>query len=81
MPAARIFSTGAVPLASFMLLSGLCETPTSRRARIAMSAGVSQTPCAATVRGPQNPIESRNAVDVMWYFSRDVFTSSAVSAR
>ncbi len=46
-----------------------------------MSAGVTQTPCAASVRGPQKPIESRNAVGVMWYCSRDVFTSSAVSAR
>ena len=29
-PAARYFGTGATPLASFMLLSGLCETPTPR---------------------------------------------------
>ena len=33
-PAARYFPTGAVPLASFMLLSGLCDTPTPRRLRI-----------------------------------------------
>ena len=32
--ARRIAGTGAVPLASFMLLSGLCETPTPRVARM-----------------------------------------------
>ena len=59
----------AVPLASFMLLSGLCETPTWRRARIAMSAGVTQTPCAASVRGPQKPIDSRYRAGVALYCS------------
>ena len=58
-PAARYFGTGAVPLASFMLLSGLCETPTPRRFRIAMSSSFTQTPCAASVRGAQKPIDSR----------------------
>ena len=52
-------SPAPTPLASFMLLSGLCETPTLRRFRIAMSSSVTQTPCAASVRGPQKPIDSR----------------------
>ena len=34
-----------------------------------MSAGVTQTPCAAIVCGPQNPIDSRKPVGVSWYFS------------
>ena len=58
-PAARYFGTGAAPLASFMLLSGLCAMPTARRFRIAMSSSVTQMPCAASVRGPQKPIDSR----------------------
>ena len=46
-----------------------------------MSAGVSVTACAASVRGPQKPSDSRNAVGVAWYLSCDVFISSLVSAR
>ena len=59
-PAARYPVTGAVPLASFMLLSGLCDTPTPRRARVATSSGETQTPCAASVRAPvKKPNDSR----------------------
>ena len=46
-----------------------------------MSAGVSHTPCAAIVRGPQNPIDSRNCVGVVLYRSRAILISSRVSAR
>ena len=59
MPAARYLVTGAVPLASFMLLSGLCDTPTPCFFRIWMSSSFTQTPCAASVRGPQKPSDSR----------------------
>ena len=38
MPSASIRTTGATPLASFMLLEGQCATPTPRAFRIAMSA-------------------------------------------
>ena len=48
-----------MPLASFMLLSGLCETPTPRAFSIAMSASVTQTPCAATTPGPEKAERSR----------------------
>ena len=58
-PAARYFSTGAAPLASFILLSGLCEMPTLCFFRIAMSSSVTQMPWAATVFGPQKPSDSR----------------------
>ena len=58
-PADRMATTLAEPLASFMLLSGLCDTPTCLAASIAMSSGESHTACAATVRGPQNPRVSR----------------------
>ena len=64
-----------------MLLSGLCDTPTACRFKIAMSSGVTQTPCAASVRGLQNPMESRYAAGVIWCCSRDWRTSSSVSAR
>ncbi len=46
-----------------------------------MSAGVRCTPCAAIVRSPQKPIDSRNAVGVALYLSRAILTSSRVSAR
>ena len=41
--AARYAFTGAMPLASFMLLSGLCETPTPRDLSSAMSLSFTQT--------------------------------------
>ncbi len=69
-PARRNAGTGAVPLASFMLLSGLCETPTPRAFRMSMSFGLTWTTCAASVRGPKNPIESRNPTGVALCFSR-----------
>ena len=64
-----------------MLVSGLCETPTFRDASSAMSASSSHTPCAASVRGPQNPIDSRYAVGDRPCAFREAFASSAVSAR
>ena len=48
-------TTGATPLASFMLLEGQCATPTPRAFRIAMSASFTQTQCAATVRPLKTP--------------------------
>ncbi|MNP23544.1 hypothetical protein D3C76_1162590 [compost metagenome] len=42
-PAASIFSTGAAPEASFILLTGLCATPTLRSAIKAISASSTQT--------------------------------------
>ncbi len=59
-PARRYAVTGAVPLASFMLLSGLCDTPTPRAFSIAMSASDTHTPCAASTPGP----EEAEAVEV-----------------
>jgi len=47
-------TTGATPLASFMLLEGQCATPTPRAFRIAISASLTHTQCAATVRPPLN---------------------------
>ena len=52
--------TGAVPLASFMLLSGLCETPTPRAFSSAMSA--SRHPHA--VRGQHAGPEEAEAVEI-----------------
>ncbi len=47
--------TGAAPLASFMLLSGLCDTATRRLAENARCPpGVRWTPCAASVRSPRS---------------------------
>ena len=55
--------TGAVPLASFMLLSGLCDTPTPRRASVVMSSAETHTPWAARVRAPvKKPNDSRYPV-------------------
>ena len=46
-----------------------------------MSSGVRCTPCAASVRGPKKPSDSRYATGVALCFSAAVFTSSSVSAR
>ena len=43
MPACSIFSTGATPLASFMLLDGQCEMPVPAARRRPKSAGSSHT--------------------------------------
>ena len=59
-------TTGATPLASFILLDGQCATPTPRSFRIAMSSSVSHTPCAATVFPWNRPSPSRIRVGVMW---------------
>ena len=64
-PAASILTTGATPLASFMLLEGQWATPTPRAFRIAMSASVTQTPCAAMVRPLKTPSESSTCVGVI----------------
>ncbi len=48
-----------MPLASFMLLSGLCDTATWWLFRIFMSAAFTHTPWLMSVRGPKNLIESR----------------------
>ena len=58
MPSASMRTTGATPLASFMLLEGQCATPTPRAFRIAMSASSTQTQCAATVRPLKTPSAS-----------------------
>ena len=58
-PVERYALTGAMPLASFMLLSGLCDTPAPRALRIAMSASLTHTPCAMTTPGPRKPRLSR----------------------
>ena len=83
-PAARYAGTGAVPLASFMLLSGLCDTPTPCVTSVAMSSGDTQTPCAARTCGPVQKLnDSSHAVGLRpgGVFSRACFTSSSVSAR
>ena len=66
MPSASIFTTGATPLASFMLLDGQCATPTPRCLRMRMSASSTQTQWAATVRPLKTPRESSTLVGVMW---------------
>ena len=45
-PALRYSTTGAVPLESFMLLSGLFEMPTLRCLSTAISSSLIHTPCA-----------------------------------
>ena len=80
-PAFIAFTTGAAPLASFMLLSGLCDNATPCVFRIAMSASVRCTPCAATAGVSQNPRESKYAAGERWCFAIDSTTSSRVSAR
>ena len=62
---ASMRTTGATPLASFILLDGQCATPTPRAFRIAISASSTQTPCAATVRPLKTPSESSTLVGVM----------------
>ena len=59
-PAARYSGTGAVPLASFMLLSGLCETPTPRAFSIAMSSSVDPDAVRRERPGAQKPIDCRD---------------------
>ena len=75
-------STGAVPLASFMLLSGLCDTPTPRRFRIAMS--VVGHPDAVRGQRRRSPeadrLEIRRSASAGAARARSS-TSSSVSAR
>ena len=66
MPSANMRTTGATPLPSFMLLEGQCATPTPRAFRIAMSASLTQTQCAAMVRPANTPSVSKTLVGVMW---------------
>src|SRR5262249_45381794 len=80
-PADRYLGIGAAPLASFMLLSGLCATPTACRFKMALSSSVTQTPCAASVFGPQNAIDSRYAAGVILYWLRANWISSSVSEK
>src|SRR5262249_45443955 len=78
-PAASMSTTGAAPLESFMLLDGLCATPVLLRRSLAISSAETQTQCAASVRGPSRPSESRYAVgDILqrvWIVSFSVLVS------
>ena len=82
-PALRIASTGAMPLASFMLLSGLCETPTCRARQDGDVAGRQpdgvrgQRSCAVPEAERLEVPRSASAGTS----SCDVLTSSLVSAR
>src|SRR6266571_454715 len=80
MPAARSSITGATPLASIMLLEGLCTHPTWRCARILRSASSTQMQCAATTSGPRIPSLSRYCTGVVPFFSRLSPNSFFVSA-
>ena len=65
----------------------LLDALSASRAAQGQSAGdtsafaLALTACAASVRGPQKPSDSRYAVGDILCRSREVFTSSAVSAR
>jgi hypothetical protein len=63
-----------------MLLSGLCDTPTPRDFRMAMSESFTHTPCAARTPGPSTPRLSRYVTGVLLERSRAVCVSELVSA-
>ena len=65
IPDIRILTTGATPLASFMLLDGQCATPTWRTLRISRSPPSTQTACAANVRPLKMPSASSARVGLI----------------
>ena len=79
-PAARKSGTGETPLASIMLLEGLCTQPTWRPARVFWSAGSTKMQCAATTSGPSKPICSRYCTGVTPCWARLSSYSFFISA-
>ena len=80
-PASRMASSGAIPLASRMLLDGQCATPVPVAAKRAMPGASSFTQCACQTSGPSQPSSSAYSAGVQPNFSRVYATSWSFSAR
>src|SRR5580704_14279607 len=78
--AARSSMTGATPLASIMLLEGLCTQPTWRSARILRSFSSTKMQCAASTSGPRTPSFSRYCTGVKPFCFRLSSSSFFISA-
>ena len=80
MPAVSRSVVRAAPLASFMLLTGLCDTAALLRASTRMSSSSSHTQCASSVRGSSRPSRSSACTGRQPWRSCIASTSCSASA-